>query len=179
MLLSEARASSLQALRNTFEAAFPDMSSKELFNLIRILHDYQTESEQKHTSVHMHNNVGFSVTDVKRLTSFYNFYKERGLYTAKQKLYIAALLQKHCGQLINHWIDKGVIIKRGRGDYEYVSKAEREAARQQAADAALAANSKVAAEEFKRQLELQNSPEYQAAQRVEKNHGQLDFLNEL
>ena len=47
MLLSEAMASSIGEIRQTFEAAFPDMSAKELFGLINILYKFQTHSEQK------------------------------------------------------------------------------------------------------------------------------------
>lgn len=125
MLLSEMHASSLAEIRQNFEEAFPDMTDKELFKLIDILYKYQTPSEQASSSVHVYNNRGFSVTDSVKLTDFWCWYMKRHFYTSKQKNYIVSLLRKHCGQLIKHWIDRGTIKRLGRGNYEYVSKAER------------------------------------------------------
>lgn len=125
MLLSEMHASSLIEIRQNFEDAFPDMTDKELFKLIDILYKYQTPAEQASFSVHEYNNRGFSVTDSVKLTDFWRWYMKRHFYTPKQKNYIVSLLRKHCVQLIKHWIDRGIIKKLGRGNYEYVSKAER------------------------------------------------------
>lgn len=125
MLLSEMHASSLTEIRRNFEDAFPRMTDKELFKLIDILYKYQTPAEQASSSVHVYNNRGFSITDAEKLTNFWRWYMKRHFYTPKQKQYIINLLRKHCGQLIKHWIDCGTIKRLGRGDYEYVSKAER------------------------------------------------------
>ena len=175
MLLSEAMASSIGEIRQTFEAAFPNMSAKELFNLINILYKFQTHSEQKAGSVHIHNNAGFSVSDARILTSMHDFYLKRGFYSDKQKGYIVDLLRKHCGQLIRYWIDKGVIKHNARGMYSYESKAEREAKRNAEADAKVAAG----AQQFRQQFAASQTPEAKAEERAKKNGGQLDFLNDL
>ena len=187
MLLSEATASSILEIRRTFEAAFPRMNSAELFNLINILYQYQTADEQENANVRVLNNAGFIRTDSEKLTSLHVWYlmtkakspDKKGFYTDKQKAFIAKLLQKHCGQLIRHWIKTGKIQHNGRGQYFYVSKAEREAKRLAELDAKLAQG----AADFRKQQEelnaLHKTPEYQLQQRVEKNHGQLDFLNDL
>lgn len=125
MLLSEAHATSLAEIRRTFEEAFPSMTDKELFKLIDILYKYQTPAEQESSFVYALNHRGFSITDSATLTDFHKWYMKRHFYTPKQKQYIVKLLKKHCGQLIQHWIDKGVIKKNGRGSYDYESKAER------------------------------------------------------
>lgn len=175
MLLTEAIASSIGEIRRTFEAAFPTMNSAELFNLIKILYKFQTNSEQKAASVHIHNNAGFSVSDAKVLTSMYNFYLQRKFYTEKQRNYIVKLLRKHCGQLIRYWIDRGVIKHNARGMYSYESKAERDARKTAEADAKVAAG----AQQFRQQFAASQTPEAKAAERVKQNHGQLDFLNDL
>lgn len=175
MLLSEATATSIGEIRRTFEAAFPNMSAKELFGLINILYKFQTHSEQKAGNVHIHNNAGFSVSDAKTLTSMHDFFLKRGFYTDKQKGYIVDLLRKHCGQLIRYWIDRGVIKHNARGMYSYESKAEREARRTAEADAKVAAG----AQQFRQQFAASQTPEAKAAERVKQNHGQLDFLNDL
>lgn len=125
MLLSEAHATSLTEIRRTFEEAFPNMTDKELFKLIDILYKYQTPAEKESSFVYALNHRGFSITDSAKLTDFHRWYMKRHFYTPKQKNYIINLLRKHCGQLIQHWIDKGVIKKNGRGNYDYESKAER------------------------------------------------------
>lgn len=175
MLLTEAIASSIGEIRKTFEDAFPNMSSAELFNLIKILYKFQTSSEQKFASVHVHNNAGFSISDAKVLTSMYNFYVQRKFYTEKQRNYIVKLLRKHCGQLIRYWIGKGVIKHDARGMYSYESKAEREAKRNAEADAKVAAG----AQQFRQQFAATQTPEAKAEERAKQNHGQLDFLNDL
>lgn len=175
MLLTEAIASSISEIRQTFEDAFPNMSSAELFNLIKILYKFQTSSEQKFASVHVHNNAGFSITDARVLTSMYNFYVQRKFYTEKQRAYIVKLLRKHCVQLIRYWIGKGVIKHDARGVYSYESKAEREARRNAEADAKLTAD----AEQARQQLIAMQTPKAKAAERAKKNFGQLDFLDEL
>jgi len=181
MLLSEALASSLGEIRQTFEAAFPTaeeptkMTSPELFNLIKILYHFQTHDEQKFASVNHRNNVGFSVTDAKKLTDFYKWYVEKHFYTDKQKVYIGELLRKHCGQLIRYWIDKGVIKHSCRGMYSYESKAERQARKTKEAEEKVTAG----AEQFRREFAATQTPEAKAEERVKQNHGQLDFLNDL
>ncbi len=179
MLLSEERASSLTELRARLEANYPNMSSAELFGLIKILYKFQTEDEQRFSDVRMRNNAGFSITDAKKLTSFYNWYLTKKFYTPKQKEFIAALLKKHGGQLVNYWISTGKITKNGRGDYSYESKAEREAKRLAAANAAVEKGAAEFRQQQALQAKLQQTPEYQAAQRAKQNHGQLDFLNDL
>lgn len=175
MLLSEAVASSIAEIRKTFEDAFPQMSSKELFGLIKILYKFQTSSEQKFASVHVHNNAGFSVSDAKVLTSMYNFYVQRKFYTEKQRNYIVNLLRKHCGQLIRYWINKGVIKHDARGMYSYESKAEREAKRNAEADAKLEAG----VQAIRQRYAVTQTPEAYAAERAKRNNGQLDFLNDM
>lgn len=181
MLLSEAIASSPLEIRRTFEAAFPTaeepnkMSSKELFGLISILYRYQTNDEQKMSSVNHRNNVGFSVTDAKKLTDFYRWFNEKHFYSDKQKVFIGELLRKHCGQLIRFWIDRGVIKKLCRGMYSYESKAERQA--RQAKEAEEKVKQGAAAEQAR--IAAMNTPEARAEQRAQANHGQLDFLNDL
>lgn len=181
MLLTEAIASSLGEIRATFEAAFPDendpnrMTAAELFNLIKILYRFQTSDEQKAASVHHRNNAGFSVTDAKKLTDFYNWYVKRKYYTDAQKCYIGDLLRKHCMQLIRYWQSKGIIKHDCRGMYSYESKAERQARQAREAEERVTAG----AEQFRREFAATQTPEAKAEERVKQNHGQLDFLNDL
>lgn len=180
MLLSEEVASSLEVLCNRFKEAIPTMTDRELYNCLCILNKSQTSAEKTSASTIDKNGKGFTSIDAKPFSDAIKEYLQNGRFVEfHTRNLVRYRLRKYADQLIRYWISKGKINNVKRGEYSYTSKAEREANRLAALDAKIAQG----AADFRKQQEelnaLHKTPEYQLQQRVEKNHGQLDFLNDL
>jgi hypothetical protein len=78
--------------------------------LLRIFEN-QTSDEQQAESTHHYNNMGFTGTDAKILSSFAKFYKRTGFLSPKQDAILQRKIVKYAGQLVNQSIDRGLIKK--------------------------------------------------------------------
>ena len=83
------------------------------------LFDYQTEDEKESEKTQHSNGVGFMQNDDRILTSLAKFYQDRGYLTSKQVSILMNRIGKYAGQLINHSLSKGMIVKEGKF-YQFV-----------------------------------------------------------
>lgn len=110
------------------------------------LYKYQTEYEQQTQDTAMLNGVGFNTIDANFLSSLAewildrenvpesekNKYVVRRHLTDKQRMFARKKLTKYAGQLVNMYIDAGVIKHIGKGQWKWVPKAERDRIKQAA-----------------------------------------------
>ena len=80
--------------------------------LVRIFEN-QTFDEQNSESTHHYNNMGFTGSDAKILSSFAKFYKRTGYLSPKQDAILQRKIVKYAGQLIDNSISDGKIKKEG------------------------------------------------------------------
>ena len=137
------------------------------------LYKYQTEHEQLQQDTAVSNGVGFNSIDAKFLSSLAEWildrkharvaekdkYVVRRHLTNKQLLFARKKVTKYAGQLVNMYIDAGVIIHIGKGQWTWVPKAERDRikrAAQQIRDAETAAFKPTKFERPSGQLDLFN-----------------------
>lgn len=135
------------------------------------LYKYQTEHEQQLQDTAVLNGVGFNSIDAKFLSSLAEWildrkharvaekdkYVVRRHLTNKQLLFARKKVTKYAGQLVNMYIDAGVIIHVGKGQWTWVPKAERDRikrAAQQIRDAETATFKPTKFERPSRQLDL-------------------------
>ena len=104
------------------------------------LYQYQTEFEQQTQDTAMLNGVGFNSHDANFLSSLAEYildrknapesekdkYVVRRHLTDKQRLFARKKVIKYAGQLVNMYIDAGVIKHMGRGLWKWTPKAERD-----------------------------------------------------
>lgn len=104
------------------------------------LYKYQTEHEQQLQDTAMRNGVGFNTIDANFLSSLAEWildkkhapaakkdkYVVRRHLTNKQLLFARKKVTKYASQLVNMYIDAGVIIHIGKGQWQWVPKAERD-----------------------------------------------------
>lgn len=73
----------------------------------------QTWDEQKSESVNRHNNVGFTGTDAKFLTSLAKQLKYRGSLSPNQNKYLMKHMPKYARQILNDCLANGSVVKVG------------------------------------------------------------------
>lgn len=135
------------------------------------LYKYQTEYEQQTQDTAMLNGVGFNSIDANFLSSLAewildiknvpvnekNKYVVRRHLTNKQRLFARKKLIKYARQLVNMYVDAGVIRHVGKGQWQWTPKAERDRinrAAQQIRDAETAKFKPTKFEMPNRQLDL-------------------------
>lgn len=69
---------------------------------LMVLYNFQTADEQTWGEANHRNGIGFSGADAKILTSFAEFYKERGYLSHKQIEIARKKITKYSGQLTNY-----------------------------------------------------------------------------
>ena len=104
------------------------------------LYKYQTEHEQQMQDTAVLNGVGFNTIDANFLSSLAEWildrkhapvakkdkYVVRRHLTYKQRLLARKKVTKYAGQLVNMYIDSGVIRHIRKGQWQWVPKAERD-----------------------------------------------------
>lgn len=104
------------------------------------LYKYQTEHEQQMQDTAVLNGVGFNTIDANFLSSLAEWildrkhasaakkdkYVVRRHLTNKQLLFARKKVTKYAGQLVNMYIDAGVIRHIRKGQWKWVPKAERD-----------------------------------------------------
>lgn len=104
------------------------------------LYKYQTEHEQQTKDTTVLNGVGFNSIDANFLSSLAEWildrkhapvaekdkYVVRRHLSYKQRLLARKKVTKYAGQLVNIYIDAGVIKHIGKGQWKWVPKAERD-----------------------------------------------------
>ena len=135
------------------------------------LYKYQTEHEQQTQDTAVLNGVGFNTIDANFLSSLAEWildrkhapvaekdkYVVRRHLTYKQLLFARKKVTKYAGQLVNMYIDAGVIRHIGKGQWTWVTKAERDRinrAAQQIRDAETATFKPTKFERPSRQLDV-------------------------
>ena len=135
------------------------------------LYKYQTEHEQQLQDTAMSNGVGFNTIDANFLSSLAEWildkkhapavkndkYVVRRHLTNRQLLFARKKVTKYASQLVNMYIDAGVIIHIGKGQWKWVPKAERDRinrAAQQIRDAETATFKPTKFERPSRQLDV-------------------------
>ena len=135
------------------------------------LYKYQTEYEQQTQDTAMLNGVGFNTIDANVLSSLaewildrehapaseQNKYVVRRHLTDKQRLFARKKVTKYAGQLVNMYVDAGVIRHIGKGQWKWVPKAERDRIKQAAVQIRDAETAKFKPTKFERpsgQLDL-------------------------
>lgn len=78
------------------------------------LYDYQTQDEKEIGKTKHSNGVGFMQRDDKILSSLAKFYLGNGYLSPAQKSLLQSKIGKYAGQLINHSISTGKIVKEGK-----------------------------------------------------------------
>lgn len=63
------------------------------------IYEYQTADEKRSHETKEHNGVGFNGTDAKIMSSFAEFYMERGFLSPKQLMIARKKIVKYAGQL--------------------------------------------------------------------------------
>lgn len=63
------------------------------------IYEYQTADEKRAHETKEHNNVGFNGADAKIMSSFAEFYMERGYLSPKQMMIARKKIMKYAGQL--------------------------------------------------------------------------------
>lgn len=84
------------------------------------LYSYQTDDEKVSEKTKHSNGVGFMQRDDRVLTSLAKFYMDRGYLSLKQLNLLMGIIGKYAGQLVNHSMSKGMIVKEGRF-YQFVN----------------------------------------------------------
>ena len=79
---------------------------------LNVIYSYQTIAEKASGEVTHHNGQGFSQFDSAILTSFVNHIRKNGNLTSKQSTTLLRIMPKYAGQLLNHSLAIGKIVKR-------------------------------------------------------------------
>lgn len=69
---------------------------------LMVLYNFQTKDEQACGEANYQNGIGFNGADARILTSFAEFYKERGYLSHKQMEIARKKITKYSGQLTNY-----------------------------------------------------------------------------
>ena len=79
---------------------------------LHVIYSYQTAAEKASGEVTHHNRQGFSRFDSEILTSFVNYIRKNNRLTDKQVDVLFRLMPKYAGQLLEHSMATGKIVKR-------------------------------------------------------------------
>lgn len=130
MLLYESKEDGTATNINHIVAYMKDAIRNNAYNYtetaIKQLYKYQTAFEQNRQSTFEHNGVGFNAKDATLLSSFAERLLNNEHLTTKQLDTAKVKVQKYAKQLVNMYIQLGIITKVRNGLYKWTPRAKRD-----------------------------------------------------